>query len=203
MRRLAICRRSRSSACRRGRAAGRVGPGGQPARRLRRPAAPRTPCRANATGAGDRAASTGAVGTTDGSTPAAAARNLDRDEPRRDRLGRGPAQLHGAASCSRPAPKPRSTLCRPALVGRGHFAANVDFPGAPSFPARGKVLVFNSWTDGSAGAAAPPLRLQPGARRLRPALQDLPPQPRASSARCSRPTSPSSPRTSATSPKST
>lgn len=36
--------------------------------------------------------------------------------------------------------------CRDALVGSGHFAANVDFPGAPIFPARGRVLVFNSST---------------------------------------------------------
>ncbi|HVY77950.1 MAG TPA: hypothetical protein VG898_05550 [Solirubrobacterales bacterium] len=36
--------------------------------------------------------------------------------------------------------------CRDALVGRGHFAANVDFPGAPIFPARGRVLLFNSST---------------------------------------------------------
>lgn len=34
--------------------------------------------------------------------------------------------------------------CRDALVGRGHFAANVDFPGAPLIPARGNLLAFNS-----------------------------------------------------------
>lgn len=34
--------------------------------------------------------------------------------------------------------------CRPALVGRGHFSASVDFPEAALFPARGEVLVFNS-----------------------------------------------------------
>ena len=41
--------------------------------------------------------------------------------------------------------------CRPALVGRGHFSANVDFPGAPLFPARGEVLVFNSRIGGKPG----------------------------------------------------
>jgi hypothetical protein len=41
--------------------------------------------------------------------------------------------------------------CRPALVGRGHFAANVDFPGAPLFPARGEILAFNSLNHGRPG----------------------------------------------------
>lgn len=41
--------------------------------------------------------------------------------------------------------------CRDALVGSGHFAANVDFPGAPIFPARGRVLVFNSSTNRQPG----------------------------------------------------
>jgi hypothetical protein len=35
-------------------------------------------------------------------------------------------------------------LCRRALVGHGHFAANVDFPDSPLIPAEGTVLVFNS-----------------------------------------------------------
>jgi hypothetical protein len=34
--------------------------------------------------------------------------------------------------------------CRDALVGRGSFAAAVDFPDAPQIPAQGKVLVFYS-----------------------------------------------------------
>jgi hypothetical protein len=41
--------------------------------------------------------------------------------------------------------------CRPALVGRGSFAVNVDFPNAPLIPAKGKVLVFNSRIDGKQG----------------------------------------------------
>ncbi len=35
-------------------------------------------------------------------------------------------------------------LCRGALVGHGRFAVNVDFPGTPLIPAKGRVLVFNS-----------------------------------------------------------
>jgi hypothetical protein len=34
--------------------------------------------------------------------------------------------------------------CRSALVGHGHYAASVDSANAPSIPAEGKVLVFNS-----------------------------------------------------------
>jgi hypothetical protein len=41
--------------------------------------------------------------------------------------------------------------CRSALVGRGRFSANVNFPGAPLFPARGEVLVFNSRIRGKPG----------------------------------------------------
>lgn len=33
--------------------------------------------------------------------------------------------------------------CRPALVGQGKFAANVDFPDAPPFPVAGRMLAFN------------------------------------------------------------
>jgi hypothetical protein len=41
--------------------------------------------------------------------------------------------------------------CRRALVGRGHFAANVNFPDAPLIPAHGDVLAFNSRIHGRAG----------------------------------------------------
>lgn len=38
--------------------------------------------------------------------------------------------------------------CRPALVGRGHFAANVDFPSVTPFPAEGRMLAFNGLQNG-------------------------------------------------------
>lgn len=41
--------------------------------------------------------------------------------------------------------------CRGALVGRGHFAANVNFADTPLIPARGQVLAFNSSIHGHAG----------------------------------------------------
>lgn len=38
--------------------------------------------------------------------------------------------------------------CRSALVGRGHFAANVEFPNRAPFPVEGKMLAFNSRAHG-------------------------------------------------------
>jgi hypothetical protein len=68
----------------------------------------------------------------------------------------GVVSARGLPSCQAPELQQTSTeaalaICRRALVGRGHFAANVDFPGAPVFPARGTVLVFNSSTKNRAG----------------------------------------------------
>lgn len=40
------------------------------------------------------------------------------------------------------------SICRGALVGRGRFAANVDFPSLPSIPAQGRVLAFNGRSHG-------------------------------------------------------
>jgi len=41
--------------------------------------------------------------------------------------------------------------CRQALVGRGHFSANVNFPDTPLIPAHGQVLAFNSRIHGHEG----------------------------------------------------
>jgi hypothetical protein len=62
----------------------------------------------------------------------------------------------GLPTCSAPQLQQTSTeaaleVCRPALVGRGRFAANVDFPGAPLIPAKGEVLAFNSRLHGRPG----------------------------------------------------
>lgn len=45
---------------------------------------------------------------------------------------------------------PRTALarCRPALVGRGHFIANVEFPNRAPFPVNGKMLAFNGRAHG-------------------------------------------------------
>jgi hypothetical protein len=62
----------------------------------------------------------------------------------------------GLPTCSAPQLQQTSSeaalrVCRSALVGRGHFAANVDFPGAPLIPARGEILAFNSRLHGRPG----------------------------------------------------
>lgn len=87
----------------------------------------------------------GAIRTTDGSTPP----QLREISIAMNRAGVVSAE--GLPSCQAPELQQTSTeaalaICRGALVGRGHFAAHVDFPGAPVFPARGTVLVFNSST---------------------------------------------------------
>lgn len=87
----------------------------------------------------------GAIRTVDGTTP----------PPLREisiAMNRaGIVSVAGLPSCKASTLQQTSTeaalaVCRSALVGRGHFAANVDFPGAQIFPARGRVLVFNSST---------------------------------------------------------
>jgi hypothetical protein len=62
----------------------------------------------------------------------------------------------GLPTCSAPQLQQTSSeaalrVCRPALVGGGHFAANVDFPGAPLIPARGEILAFNARLHGRPG----------------------------------------------------
>jgi hypothetical protein len=87
----------------------------------------------------------GAVRTTDGSTPP----QLREISIAMNRAGI--VSVAGLPSCRAPMLQQTSTeaalaACRGALVGHGHFAANVDFSGSPAFPARGAVLVFNSST---------------------------------------------------------
>jgi hypothetical protein len=92
----------------------------------------------------------GAIRTTDGSTPP----QLREISIAMNRAGVVSAK--GLPSCHAPELQQTSTeaalaACRGALVGHGHFAANVNFPGTPVFPARGPVLVFNSSTKNRPG----------------------------------------------------
>jgi hypothetical protein len=92
----------------------------------------------------------GAIRTTDGSTPP----QLRVISIAMNRAG--VVSARGLPSCQAPELQQTSSeaalaVCRKALVGRGHFAANVDFSGAPIFPARGTVLVFNSSTKNRPG----------------------------------------------------
>jgi hypothetical protein len=92
----------------------------------------------------------GSIGTVDGSRPP----QLSEITIAMNRAGK--VFSAGLPICSASQLQQTSTeaalgLCRPALVGHGTFAANVDFPSAPLIPARGKVLVFNSRIDGKQG----------------------------------------------------
>jgi hypothetical protein len=68
----------------------------------------------------------------------------------------GVVSATGLPTCTAPELQQTTTeaalrACRPALVGHGRFAANVDFPGAPLIPAHGEVLAFNSRLHGRPG----------------------------------------------------
>jgi hypothetical protein len=84
----------------------------------------------------------GSIGTTDGSHPPAL-RRLQIEVNRHGRL-----TTRGLPRCS--APLLQSTdsdvalaRCRPALVGRGRFAADLEFD-QEGLPAKGRVLIFNA-----------------------------------------------------------
>ncbi|HEY0390168.1 MAG TPA: hypothetical protein VGC63_00480 [Solirubrobacterales bacterium] len=92
----------------------------------------------------------GAVSTTDGTRPP----QLREMTIAVNRAG--VVSSLGLPTCSAPRLQQTSTeaalrACRSALVGRGRFAANVDFPGAPLIPAKGEVLAFNSRLHGRPG----------------------------------------------------
>ncbi|MFP5387788.1 MAG: hypothetical protein ACLGG5_00610 [Thermoleophilia bacterium] len=92
----------------------------------------------------------GAIRTTDGSPPP----QLREISIAMNRAGVVSAK--GLASCRAPELQQTSSeaavaACHGALVGHGHFAANVNFAGTPVFPARGTVLVFNSSTKNRPG----------------------------------------------------
>ncbi len=83
----------------------------------------------------------GAIGTTDGTHPPP----VRRVEIALNRNGR--LTTEGLPSC--PSARLQSTStrtalvrCGPALVGRGNFGAEVEFPSVDPFPATGKVLAF-------------------------------------------------------------
>lgn len=92
----------------------------------------------------------GSIGTVDGSRPP----QLTEITVAMNRAGK--VFTAGLPTCSASQLQQTSTeaaldICRPALVGHGTFAVNVDSPNVPLIPARGKVLVFNSRFDGKQG----------------------------------------------------
>jgi hypothetical protein len=90
---------------------------------------------------------TGSIRTVDGSRPP----QLRRMVVEINREGR--LFTRGLPACPAGALQATTTQvarerCRPALVGRGSFVANVDFPGLATFPAHGEMLAFNGRSDG-------------------------------------------------------
>jgi hypothetical protein len=84
----------------------------------------------------------GSIRTTDGSHPPA----VHRIEIAINRNGR--LSTVGLPACTSQMLQSTSTetaleRCRPALVGRGHFGANVQFSTLNPFPAQGTMLAFN------------------------------------------------------------
>ena len=115
----------------------------------------------------------GAIGTTDGTHPPAV-RKIEIAINRHGKLS-----TQGLPACSGPLLQSTSTetalaRCRPALVGRGQFGANVEFPNAEPVLATGTMLAFYGQQQRQAGPAPPPLRDDAGAGDLRPAADDLP-----------------------------
>ena len=85
----------------------------------------------------------GSVRTADGSRPP----QLRKITIAVNRAGQ--ISFEGLPICRAPELQQTSTeaalaRCRAALVGRGRFAVNVDFPDAPLIPAQGRLLAFNS-----------------------------------------------------------
>jgi hypothetical protein len=84
----------------------------------------------------------GSIGTTDGSHPPA----LRRLEIKLN--GHGRLTTRGLPACSAPLLQSTSTdealaRCRPALVGRGSFKADVSVSDQGGIPAKGAILAFN------------------------------------------------------------
>jgi hypothetical protein len=83
----------------------------------------------------------GKIGTTDGSQPPP----VQRIEIALNRAGR--LSTLGLPACTGRLLQSTSTdvaleRCRPALVGHGHFSANVQFPTTDAIPANGRMLAF-------------------------------------------------------------
>jgi hypothetical protein len=85
----------------------------------------------------------GSVRTADGSRPPQL-RKITVAVNRAGRISSGGLPICTAPELQQTSTEAALARCRPALVGRGRFAVNVDFPDAPLIPAQGRLLAFNS-----------------------------------------------------------
>lgn len=93
---------------------------------------------------------TGSVGTADGSRPPQL-RQMNIAVNREGLVSVAGLPRCPAGLLQQTSNKAALEVCGRALVGTGHFAANVHFQDAPLFPARGRVLAFNSRIHGQPG----------------------------------------------------
>jgi hypothetical protein len=84
----------------------------------------------------------GAISTTDGSHPPAL-RRLEVGLNRHGHLSTVGLPVCTSAQLQSTTTESALARCRPALVGRGHFKAEVAFSNLPPIPAGGRMLAFN------------------------------------------------------------
>ncbi len=83
----------------------------------------------------------GAIGTTDGTHPPPV-RRVEVDLNRNGKLTTAGLPACTSARLQSTSTEAALARCRPALVGRGRFGAEVEFPNVDPFPASGRMLAF-------------------------------------------------------------
>jgi hypothetical protein len=92
----------------------------------------------------------GRVGTIDGSRPPQL-REISIAVNRASEISTTGLPSCAARNLQQTSTEAALALCRPALVGHGRFAVNVDLPNTSLIPAHGRVLVFNTRSGGRSG----------------------------------------------------
>jgi hypothetical protein len=89
----------------------------------------------------------GTIGTTDGSHPPPV-RHIEFSLNRNGRLSTEGLPVCTSGLLQSTTSEEALQRCGPALIGRGHFGANVEFPTVTPFPAKGTLLAFNGKQSG-------------------------------------------------------
>jgi hypothetical protein len=89
----------------------------------------------------------GGISTTDGSHPPAL-RRIEFSLNRHGQLSTAGLPVCTSGLLQSTTTETALARCRPALVGRGSFGANVQFPSLTPFPAKGTILAFNGKQSG-------------------------------------------------------